>query len=126
MILHRCLTHEEAEKALNECHSGACGGHLSGYATAQRVLCVGYFWPSIFKYFILVVRSCYACQIFDRKTRLPLAPMHLVVVVGPFAKWGIDFMTCNPTSTGGHVYIIVVVELFYQMGQGDANIEQQW
>eukprot|EP00253_Pinus_taeda_P033007 PITA_33007 len=34
------------------------------------------------------------------------------VVVGPFAKWGIDFMTCNPTSAGGHGYIIVTVDYF--------------
>ena len=32
-VLRRCLTHEEAEKVLNDCHSGACGGHQSGYAT---------------------------------------------------------------------------------------------
>ena len=32
-ILHRCLTLEDAEKALNDCHSGACGGHMSGYVT---------------------------------------------------------------------------------------------
>ena len=32
IILRRCLTHEEAEKVLNDCHAGACGGHLSGYA----------------------------------------------------------------------------------------------
>ena len=29
-ILVRCLTHEEAEKIQNDCHSGACGGNLSG------------------------------------------------------------------------------------------------
>ena len=33
-IFRRCLTFDEAEKALNDCHSGACGGHMSGYATA--------------------------------------------------------------------------------------------
>jgi hypothetical protein len=32
--------------------------------------------------------------------------------VGPFAKWGIDFMQCNPTSAGGHGYIIVVIDYF--------------
>ena len=32
-ILHCCLTHDEAKTILNECHSGACGGHLSGPAT---------------------------------------------------------------------------------------------
>jgi len=34
IVLRRCLTHEEAEKVLNDCHSGVCGGHQSGYATA--------------------------------------------------------------------------------------------
>ena len=34
-ILRRCLTHAEAEQVLNACHSGACGGHLSGLTTAQ-------------------------------------------------------------------------------------------
>ena len=47
-ILSRCLTHEEAEKVLNYFHDGACGGHLSGYATAQKILRAGYFWPTIF------------------------------------------------------------------------------
>ena len=36
--------------------------------------------------------------------------MHLVITVGPFAKWGIDFMTYNPRSSGGHGYIIVIVD----------------
>jgi hypothetical protein len=33
-VFWHCLTFDEAEKALNDCHSGACGGHMSGYATA--------------------------------------------------------------------------------------------
>ena len=27
-------------------------------------------------------------------------------------KWGIDYVTCNPASGGGHKYIIVVVDYF--------------
>ena len=36
-ILRRCLTHEEAEVVLNDFHGGACGGHLSGLSTAQKI-----------------------------------------------------------------------------------------
>ena len=97
---------------LNDCHAGACGGHLSGYATMQKILRAGYFWPTIFRDCILTVRSCHACQIFYRKIRKLLVPMHLVVSTGPFMKWGIDFMTCNPHSSGGHGYIIVAVDYF--------------
>eukprot|EP00253_Pinus_taeda_P030736 PITA_30736 len=42
----------------------------------------------------------------------PPAPLHPVVTVGPFAKWGIDYMTCNPRSAGGHGYIIVAIDYF--------------
>eukprot|EP00253_Pinus_taeda_P024692 PITA_24692 len=110
--LRRCLTHEEAEKVLNDCHSGTCGGHRSSYTTTQNILRERYFWPTMFKYCITVVRSCHACQIFDRKTRIPPAPLQPVFVVGPFAKWGIYFMTCNPTLVGGHGYIIVAIDYF--------------
>ena len=37
-ILHRCLTHEEAEIMLNDCHTGACGSHFPGLETAQKIL----------------------------------------------------------------------------------------
>ena len=33
-VLRRCLTHEEAKQVLNDCHSRACGGHLSRMAPA--------------------------------------------------------------------------------------------
>eukprot|EP00253_Pinus_taeda_P013054 PITA_13054 len=66
----------------------------------------------MFKDCITAVRSCHACQNFDSKTRRPPAPLQPIVAVGPFAKWGIDFMTCNPTLAGGHGYIIVVVDYF--------------
>ena len=94
-ILRRCLTLEEAESVLNDCHNGACGGHLSGLATAQRILRAGYFWPSIFKECVEAVKRCHPCQIFTRKMRAHPAPLFPVVTVYPFTKWGIDFTTCN-------------------------------
>ena len=112
MILRKCLTHGEAEKVLNDFHSSSCGGNLFGHATAQNILHIGYFLPTIFHYFILMVRSCYACQSFYRKFHKLPALMHHVIVVGPFEKWGIDFMTYNPHYSAGHGYINVAVEYF--------------
>ena len=60
-ILHRCLTHEEAEIVLNDVHSGACGGHLSRLAMAKEILRVGYFWPMIFKDCVEAVKHCHLC-----------------------------------------------------------------
>jgi hypothetical protein len=111
-VFRRCLTFDEAERALNDCHSGACGGHMSGYATAQKILRAGYFWPSLFKDCITAVQKCHACQAYNQKMRSHPDPLHPVVSVGLFAKWGIDFMTCHPHSAGGHGYIIVAVDYF--------------
>jgi hypothetical protein len=111
-ILRRCLIHEEAERVLNDCHLGACGGHLSGMATAQKILRAGYFWPSIFKDCIEAVKKCPPCQIFNKKARTHPTALHPIIAIGPFSKWGIDFMQCKPTSAGGHSYIIVAVDYF--------------
>ena len=44
--------------------------------------------------------------------RAPPAHLHPIIAVSPFAKWGIDFITCNPHSAGGHGYIILAVDYF--------------
>jgi hypothetical protein len=38
--------------------------------------------------------------------------LHPIVVVGPFTKYGIDFMMGLPASATGHNYIIVAIDYF--------------
>jgi hypothetical protein len=111
-ILRHCLTHEEAERVLNNYHLGACGDHLFGMATTQTFLRVGYFCPSIFKDCMEAIKKFPPCQVFQNKAHTHPAPLHPVISISPFPKWGIDFMQCNPTSVGGHGYIIVIVDYF--------------
>jgi hypothetical protein len=112
IILRRCLIHAEAEHILNDCHLGAYGGHLSGIATTQKILCADYFWPSIFKDCIEAVKKCPPCQVFNNKAGTHPTTLYPIIAIDPFTKWGIDFMQCNPTSAGGHGYIIVTVNYF--------------
>jgi hypothetical protein len=39
-------------------------------------------------------------------------PRQELSLTGPFTKWGVDFLDCNPTSVGGNQHIIVVVDYF--------------
>jgi hypothetical protein len=71
-IFQRCLTHEEVERALNDCHDRTCGGHMSGYPTAKNILREGYFWPSLFKYCIRVVQNMPAKFIIPNRVHLLL------------------------------------------------------
>jgi hypothetical protein len=90
---------------------------MSRYVTAQRILRAGYFWPSLLKYYIITIQKCHACQTYNNKIRSHPTPLHPVVSIGPFTKWGIDFMTYNPHSVGGHGYIIVAVDYFTKWAQ---------
>ena len=47
------------------------------------------------------VQKCQPCQFFSTKLHSHPAPLHPIVDVGPFSKWGIDFMLCNLASVGG-------------------------
>jgi hypothetical protein len=111
-ILHRCITHEEAELILNDYHTGACGGHLFGLATTQNILRASYIHPMLIKDLFESVKKCHLCQIFSRKMRAHHAPMFPIITVGPFTKWGIDFTTFHLVSARGHCYIIVAVDYF--------------
>eukprot|EP00253_Pinus_taeda_P006373 PITA_06373 len=95
---------------------------MSGYATTQNILHAGYFWPSIFKDYILVVRSCHACQIYQRKKCVPPSPLHPFITVGPFSKWDIDYMTCNLRSAGVHGYIIVSIDYFTKWAEATPTL----
>ena len=97
---------------LNDYHSRASGGHLSGMATTQKILHAGYFWPSVFKDYHEAVKKFPPCQHFYPKNHTHPASLHLVVVIIPFSKWGIDYMHCNPTSSRWHGYIIVAIDYF--------------
>ena len=114
------LTHDEANVVLNDCHGGACGGHLSGISIAQKILRAGYFWPSIFKDCIEVVKRCHPCQVFSHNMHSKPAPLHPIITVGPFTKWGLDFMDCNPASAGGPPSYHSGYRLLKKMGWGNA------
>eukprot|EP00253_Pinus_taeda_P024847 PITA_24847 len=55
--------------------------------------------------------------------RAPPAPLHPIITVGPFAKWGIDFITCNPHSAGEHAYIILAVYYFTKWAEAMPTFE---
>ena len=40
------------------------------------------------------------------------SPLHPIITIDPFTKWGVVFIYCNPSPTGGHHHFIVVVDYF--------------
>lgn len=81
--------------------------------TIIKIICVGYFWPSMFKDVHTLVRECKECQYYTgrcKKVALPLRPM---MVEEPFAQWGRDFIgMINPPSSIGHKWILIATDSF--------------
>jgi len=66
-ILLNCLVKEEAKKAMEDFHSGECGGHLFWKSTTNKILRAGYYWPTLFPDVHKMVKRCHKCQIFEGK-----------------------------------------------------------
>ena len=108
---------------LNDFHGGACGGHLSWLSIAQKILRVGYFWPSIFKDCVDAVKRCHPCQVFTRNMCSKPTMLHPIITTSPFTKWGLDFIDCNLASAGGHHHIIVAVDYFMKWAEAMPTVK---
>jgi hypothetical protein len=100
-VLRHCLSNEEVEMVLNDFHSGYNGGHLSALATTQKIFHTGYFWLLIFKYCIEVFKKCHMYQVFTRNMHTHPDPLFPIIIVVPFTKWRVDFMTYHPALARG-------------------------
>ncbi|GKG04243.1 reverse transcriptase domain-containing protein, partial [Tanacetum coccineum] len=61
-VIRRCVFGKEADEILMACHSEPTGGHHSANYTARKVFDSGFFWPTIYKDAINLVKHCDACQ----------------------------------------------------------------
>ena len=108
-IIRRCVSHEEGQKILFHCHNGPTGGHYSANRTAQKVLEVGFYWPTIFKDANSFVSSCDRCQRTGNISRKDEMPQRFILECEVFDVWGIDFMGPFPSSFGNR-YVLVAVD----------------
>ncbi|KAL0319786.1 UNVERIFIED_CONTAM: Pro-Pol polyprotein [Sesamum radiatum] len=108
----KCLDPERAEYVLREVHKGSCGNHFEGRSLAGNVLRQGYFWPSMQRDALDIVRRCKKCQEHANIMHVLAAPMQPIPNPCPFDQWGMDLIGKLPRATGQREYLIVVVDYF--------------
>ena len=112
-ILLNCLTFNETDNVTKEFHARDCGGHLYWKSTAEKILRVGYYWPSLFSDVKKFVVSCHKCQIFEGKRKLMPLPLKPISTEKPFQQWGLDFIgEIHPSSFGHHKWILTATDYF--------------
>ncbi|XP_057745084.1 uncharacterized protein LOC130962944 [Arachis stenosperma] len=104
-----CISHEEGQEVLWQCHGSAYGGHFSGERIAAKVLQSGFYWPTMFKDAKEMVSRCGEYQRAGNLTMKNEMPQQYILELELFDVWGIDFMGPFPTSYSNS-YILVAVD----------------
>nr|XP_025678495.1 uncharacterized protein LOC112778389 [Arachis hypogaea] len=110
--LLKCVEPGSTEYILREIHEGCCGHHVGGKTLAQKVIRAGYFWPTIIRDSMQLVKNCDKCQ---RHANIHQAAPHQLSIISaerPFGTWGIDLVGPFPTAPGQLRYLIVAIDYF--------------
>ena len=74
-VLLNCLVEEEAKKVMEDFHKGDRGGHHFWKTTANKILRVGYYWPTLFADVYKTVKGYHVCHIFEGRQKLQPLPL---------------------------------------------------
>nr|GFB94727.1 reverse transcriptase domain-containing protein [Tanacetum cinerariifolium] len=99
---------KEAIDILNACHSGPTGVHYGANYTAKKVFDSGFYWPSIYKDAIELVKRCDSCQRQGKNSQKYEMPQNFIQICKIFDVWGIDFMGLFPSSKGRKNILVAV------------------
>jgi len=57
-----CVSGDECTRIMAELHEGICGSHVGGRSLASKVICVGFFWPTVKEDCVRHAQHCKQCQ----------------------------------------------------------------
>nr|GFB11455.1 reverse transcriptase domain-containing protein [Tanacetum cinerariifolium] len=118
-IIRRCVARKEAIDILNACHSRPTGGHYGANYIAKKVFDSGFYWPSIYKGALELVKRCDSFQRQGKVLQKDEMPQNFIQICEIFDVWGIDFMGPFPSSKGNK-YILVAVDYLSQWVEAKA------
>ncbi|XP_070013762.1 uncharacterized protein [Nicotiana sylvestris] len=99
----RCVDAQEADKIMNEVHSGVCGPYMNGYVLAKKILRAGYYW----------IASVLSRSSISDLIHAPPLELHPMLAPWPFVAWGMDVIgPIEPKASNWHRFILVAIDYF--------------
>ena len=108
----RCLNPDESLYVLRDIHEGACGNHSGARSLVYKMVCVGYYWPSMQEDAKAYVKTCDKCQQYSNIPRQPSEYLTLIVAPWPFVQWGHNVLGPFPIGTKQMKFLIVGINYF--------------
>ena len=106
-MLLNCLLEDEAQTVVEEFHKVDYDGHLYWKTTANKILRVGLYWPSLFANVYKKVASYKEYHMFEGRNKLLPLPLNPIAVESPFQQWGIYFIgEIHPSTFRQHKWIL--------------------
>ena len=100
----------EIHDILKACRDGPCGGKFVDKMTRYKMLCMGYFWPTLFQDAKKYVQQCDNYQRMGQPNISNEIPLQAQLVIDPFEKWALDF--AGPVNPPSHkkYHILVCID----------------
>ncbi|KAI5317663.1 hypothetical protein L3X38_037370 [Prunus dulcis] len=112
-MLLRCLSKQDATKALRDTHAGTCGAHQAGPKLSNQLKRLGYYWPTMVRDSIKFATTCKDCQLHGDFIHQPPQQLHPTTLSWPFEAWGLDVIgMIKPKSSRQHQYILAATDYF--------------
>ena len=111
-VLLRCVLPNDQMAVIQEAHSGVAGGHFAGPLTAKKIIQSGLWWPTLHADVHNFVWNCDAFQRMGQPSASSRLPLHPVLPLEPFQKWGLDFIgPIKPAAVqSGNRYILTTTD----------------
>nr|GEX16934.1 gypsy retrotransposon integrase-like protein 1 [Tanacetum cinerariifolium] len=97
---------------IDEVHFRSCGAHAGARDIAQKVVQLGYYWPTMYQDATHVVSTCRTCQEHTPILRKPQYDMTSIYSSWPFYQWGIGIVGPFPEAPGRVKFLVVAIDYF--------------
>ena len=81
----KCVNEEKANYILEEIYERVCGDHVGLKFLVNKVIRIGYFWPTLQKDAKEFIKRCDKCQSFGNVQRISLEKLATIASPWPFA-----------------------------------------
>ncbi|GKB85296.1 reverse transcriptase domain-containing protein [Tanacetum coccineum] len=108
----RCVGPLQANYVLREIHKGFCSMHPGTRSVVAKALRTGYYWPTMHKDAMALIRSCQDYQVHRPVPRNSQQKLTPITSPWPFYKWGIDIAGPFSEGPGKVKFLIVAIDYF--------------